>query len=539
MLRKNWIVLGAVALISAASITAFALEELQKPHTEGEIQSSNGGQCRLFGEAQAHPAGDYPMAVAVGDFDGDGLQDLALANMAHMPSCWGCSRSHVSVLLGLGDGSFGEEQSYGTGKGAIYLEVGDVNRDGVQDLAVANRYSYDVSVLSGVGDGRFRGEARYGQWDAVATFWVAIGDFDGDGWDDLVTANAYSADIQLLRGISYGRFRVYARYEVGYDPRSVAVGDFDGDGVQDLAVGDGGPGKIEVLRGLGDGLFEAAGSYDVGNLAIWTAVGDFDRDGVPDLAVAAWATVAVLRGLGDGSFADAQHYDTGPGERSIAVGDFDGDDVQDLVVGHESDHVSVLLGSGDGNFGPSQRFPVGPTPGSVAVGDFDGDGAQDVVVTDRHTDNVFVLLNECSTIAVDVAIKPQSDPSNINPRSRGVIPVAILGDDSFDVADVDEESLRFGPAAAPIAHRHAHFEDVNYDGIMDLVTHYRTQDTGIVCADESATLTGATLDGHPIEGSDSIQTVGCHETRRPAIWMKDQNRPDTVRRSGPVAIERK
>ena len=70
------------------------------------------------------------------------------------------------------------------------------------------------------------------------------------------------------------------------------------------------------------------------------------------------------------------------------------------------------------------------------------------------------------------------------------------------------------------------------------MTHYRTQDTGIACWDESATLTGETFDGLSIEGSDSIQTVGCRVTRRPAIWMKDQDRPDTDRQGGPVNVER-
>ena len=141
--------------------------------------------------------------------------------------------------------------------------------------------------------------------------------------------------------------------------------------------------------------------------------------------------------------------------------------------------------------------------------------------------------------ALEIDIKPGSFPNSINPRSRGVIPVAILGSDTFDVADIDVTTLAFGPVGVPIAHLNGHQQDVNYDGIMDLMTHYRTQDTGIVCGDQSATLTGETSDGQAFERADSIQTVGCRETRLPAIWMKDQDRPDTVRRDGPVNIERK
>ena len=90
-----------------------------------------------------------------------------------------------------------------------------------------------------------------------------------------------------------------------------------------------------------------------------------------------------------------------------------------------------------------------------------------------------------------------------------------------------------------IAHRDGHWEDVNLDGIMDLLLHFRTQDTGITCGDESATLTGELLDGHPIEGTDTIQTVGCRVPRWPAIWTKDQDTPDTERRDGPVNFEKR
>jgi hypothetical protein len=145
---------------------------------------------------------------------------------------------------------------------------------------------------------------------------------------------------------------------------------------------------------------------------------------------------------------------------------------------------------------------------------------------------------EPRVIAIQIDIKPDSPPNSINPNARGVIPVSILGSDTFDVADVDVTTLGFGPEGAPIAHLNDHLQDVNLDGYVDLVTHYRTRDTGIACGDESTTLTGETLDGQLFAGTDSIRTVGCRETRRPAIWMKDQNRLDKPRSDGLVNIER-
>jgi hypothetical protein len=114
---------------------------------------------------------------------------------------------------------------------------------------------------------------------------------------------------------------------------------------------------------------------------------------------------------------------------------------------------------------------------------------------------------------VKIDIKPGSSPNSINPKSKGVIPVAILTTDIFDATTVDPLSVRFGPKGATEAHNKGHIEDVNHDGEADLVLHFKTQATGIKCGDMSAALTGETFDGDPIEGSDAIKTVGCNKNR--------------------------
>jgi hypothetical protein len=117
-----------------------------------------------------------------------------------------------------------------------------------------------------------------------------------------------------------------------------------------------------------------------------------------------------------------------------------------------------------------------------------------------------------ATTTVQIAIHPGSFPnaSSINPQSKGVIPVAILSTNTFDATTVDPNSVKFGPTNAEEAHGRGHNEDINGDGKTDLVLHFRTQDTGIVCGNTSVSLTATTFSGEAIKGSTSIRTVGCN-----------------------------
>ena len=110
-----------------------------------------------------------------------------------------------------------------------------------------------------------------------------------------------------------------------------------------------------------------------------------------------------------------------------------------------------------------------------------------------------------------IDIKPESDPNAVNPRSEGVIPVAVLGSMGFDATQVDFSTVTFGLNGVFTVHD-GHVEDVNDDGFMDMMFHFKTQESGIVCGDTEATLMGDTFDGFRFTGTDTVNTVGCKGT---------------------------
>ena len=303
------------------------------------VWNSNGVSILLgkgdgtFGNATLYELGGEAAGVGyvtVGDFDNDGNLDLATANeLSH----------NVSILLGNGDGTFTEatESPVTVGEGPKSIAVGDFDGNNVLDLAVTNYDANTVSILLGNGDGTFTPanppEVEVGDLPIS----VAVGDFDGNNILDLAVTNFDSNTVSILLGNGDGTFdptnptqlmigELLINVPVGVFPTSISVGDFDSDENLDLAVANGGSDDVSILLGDGEGTFGPPTNFPVGSAPRSISVGDLNDDGNLDLATANLDanTVSILLGHGDGTFtpANGSPVPVGTEPRFIAVGDF-------------------------------------------------------------------------------------------------------------------------------------------------------------------------------------------------------------------------
>ena len=362
----------------------------------------------------------FPISVAVADFNGDGKQDLAIADYGGL---------NLTLLLGQGGGGFipGPGSPYFSGTNPRSVAVGDFNGDGKLDIAITNQSDGTVTVLLASTTGVFAAATNSPFAVGTEPTSVAVGDFNGDSKLDLAFTDLETNNVTLLLGDGTGGFAAAksSPFAVGASPHALLTADFNGDGKPDLAVANSTDGTVTVLLGDGSGGFTAApGSpFRVGSAPQSLAAGDFNGDKKPDLAVANFNdnTVTVLLGNGSGGFTAASGgpLTVGPQPVSVAVADFNGDGKLDIVIANSgSNNITELLGNGTGGFtpGPGSPFAVGTDPQSVAVGDFNADGKPDLVVVNSDDNTLTVLLNSFSKTA-PVAVSAASGTAPVAPGS--------------------------------------------------------------------------------------------------------------------------
>lgn len=348
-----------------------------------------------FSPATNFSVGDYPLAVATGHLNNDDHPDLVTANNAD---------GTVSVRLGNGLGGFGGEQVFPADLYPEYLAVGDIDGDGHNDLAMVQSGNWGVSVLLGNGDGTFEPPINVALNSGEATS-LAVGDFDADGKMDLAVGTTFyygyysgggwnDANVEVLLGYSRENgFATQTWTYLGYGTiGGLAVGDFGGDGYDDVAATLPYESSISVLLGTASGMV-SGGAYSLGNSPWEIAAADITGDGVTDL-VTTGSQLNTFRGNGNGSFTWIQSTSGGPSGR-IAAADLNGDDTADLLaVNQSAGKVDTYLSVEGGTFVLSGSHGAGNAPFAIASADFNGDGRPDAATANYGSNDVSVLLND-------------------------------------------------------------------------------------------------------------------------------------------------
>jgi hypothetical protein len=401
---------AAAAAVALADVDGDGRLDLAASGWSLEVRRGDG--AGHFGPARRYGVGGH---LAAGLLDGDARVDLLAGD---------------SLLKGDGAGGFAAQRSAPAGARPRFAVAADFDRDGHQDVAIANEGGA-VTLLRGDGAGGFGPPAAALRGSEPTDF--VSHDFDADGWPDLAVSYAGTRDVVVLRNDRLGGF-VARSFAVAGVPGLIAVGDFGGDGVADIAVANDTTGTIDVLHGVGDGSFTPGGSTPSGGGLLAMVAGAFNADGRLDLACARLPTgaVTVLPGTAQETFVTGPTLSLAATTRALVVLDVDADGVPDLAGGGDGQPfpqvsgLGVQRGDGNGGFGsPILQPPIVLL--ALAARDFTGDGRPDLAVLDDENlfpDGVRLLVGGAG--------------GRFGPSAEAAIPIGGRANAIF-VADFDED----------------------------------------------------------------------------------------------------
>ena len=326
-----------------------------------------------------------PYSSYAGDFNRDGRQDIAVSNG---------DAGSVSLFLRQPGGGFAEEPGSpfaltgATSNGAI----GDFNGDGYPDLAIAD-FVFGSGVVVALRNpaGGFTPESPPSLGGQLSA--VGAGDFNLDGRVDLAVATYNAANVTiLLRNPSNTGFTVSTNHAVGVQPRQIAVADFDANGQADIAVTNFVSNTVSVLLNSGGAAFSAEPPVAVGVQPNGIAAGDYDGDGRTDLAVANTGgdTVSVLLRSPLGGFTVAAPVAVGDEPATVATADFDADGTLDIAV-TTRESLDVIR-RGAAGFARDTTTPIPASGSGLALADFNADGRTDAATSSYGGNLLTVLL---------------------------------------------------------------------------------------------------------------------------------------------------
>jgi hypothetical protein len=377
---------SAIRAMSGATLSnGYAFQFWVKPaRGSGVFALARTINVRRTGEGRVQSYGAY-----AGDLDGDGSPELSIPNEIS---------SDVRVFKNDGCGGFSAPVVHQLPSASTPSpnEGSDFNGDGVTDLAVANLGGASVSILIGDGAGGFRPHVTYPVGSQPRG--IAVLDVDVDGDADVATSNYGANNIAILRNRGDGTFMPAVTFDTGASgERSLGAADMNGDGIMDLVVGHYNSETFAVLRGDARGGFTVAGSASSSGKPWMLVLGDLNGDGHVDVASSNFTNqaLAVSFGNGAGGLGTASTYAAGSQPLAVDVGDFEGDGDLDLSVSNfGGSSWMTWRNDGLGNFGQRQTFPAPAAGSCMIVVDFDRDGDADLIGIDEIADQLLVFAQQ-------------------------------------------------------------------------------------------------------------------------------------------------
>ncbi len=283
---------------------------------------------------------------------------------------------------------------YPVGNRASPSEPTDFNADGIVDACAANINDDTVSILLGVGNGTFNSQ----QLVAVGQDprGIAVLDVDGDGDLDIVNTNSTTGNLSLMLNDGTGVMGAPTYFASGSPAEwALAAEDMNNDGLLDLVTGSLASRLIVVYTGNGDGTFSPQPGQDSGGSTWMIACGDLDGDGNADVSCAnsSQNRGAILLGNGDGTLAPPVTYASDPFPLATDVGDLDGDGDLDWVTSSFGGDWWLYTNDGNGGFNHFQTFPAPRAASDTVLFDIDNDGDLDLGLMDELEDVVIIMRN--------------------------------------------------------------------------------------------------------------------------------------------------